>query len=67
MNDLITGLVVGFFLGAYTLGVFHGYRYCANCWLALIIGKKYEDGCMGCVLRLCNQYPYHTEKTLEDD
>jgi len=59
-------LIIGFVLGATTLGFVHGYRYCTSCWLALLNGRKYEDGCTSCILNLCNQYPRQVDETWED-
>lgn len=65
-GDILLGLVFGFVLGVITLGTVHGYRYCGNCWVMLVTGRRYEEGCTNCCLKLCNQYPYHSEKVFED-
>lgn len=67
ISDGLLFLICGFVLGVATLGFIHGYRYCGTCWLALIIGKRYENGCKNCLLVCCRQYPYLTDKVLEDD
>lgn len=53
--DVIVIGVCFFILGWATSSTIHGGGYCRDCWLALVNGKKYEDGCYSCAMKLNNE------------
>jgi hypothetical protein len=44
-----------FILGWMTSNFIYGCGYCGQCWLALVKGRKHEDGCENRAVRLNNE------------
>lgn len=57
---IITAIIGGIILGWAGANFFYGRTgYCHECWIALIVGKRYEEGCAECVARCYNDRITH--------
>lgn len=57
---ILTFFAFGMFLGWVSANFFYGRSaYCYECWIALLNGRRYEDGCANCVARCYNDRITH--------
>lgn len=50
----------GFVFGWITANFVYGRsKYCNECWVALVNGKRYEEGCENCAMRCYNDRINH--------
>ena len=55
LDAMILSVAAGFVLGYFTYAFLYGCGFCGACWIALANGKRYEDGCTSCAVKINNE------------
>lgn len=58
-THILVALACGVAFGYGTANVLYGRNICYECWLALVIGRRFENGCNTCGVKTLNDRIIH--------